>query len=123
MREKLRALCTPNFTKSSTLTYQYQRWERHRVPDGRETYRDSKGKTKTRFKSATVNVLMSYTKGKLSIEKNYDLDMQSGFDLSIKLTDGKGVAVAPSTGQRHNITNTVTLSREDLGIDNQYENP
>eukprot|EP01138_Halocafeteria_seosinensis_P005902 gb/GECG01006034.1/.p1 GENE.gb/GECG01006034.1/~~gb/GECG01006034.1/.p1 ORF type:complete len:667 (+),score=120.18 gb/GECG01006034.1/:1-2001(+) len=121
VREKLRGLCAADLSYGPTLTYHLQRWEQHRVPDGTETYKDSKGNTHTRQKYATVNVLITYSKGHLAIGMNYDLEMQSGFKLTLKLTDGTGVAVAPSTGQRHTINTTATLTREELGINNEFK--
>lgn len=75
-----------------------QRTERHSVPDGWETYKDSQGKTRRRRRYSMVNVLMTYTRGTVHITGNYDLEMAAGFNFVLHLTDGTGVGVGPRTG-------------------------
>jgi hypothetical protein len=119
VREKLRGLCGPDLGPGPELTYHLERWEQHQVPDGTEEYKDSEGNTQTRQKYATVDVYMTYSKGHVSIGMNYDLAMQAGFKFGLNLTDGHGVATAPSTGEEHEIHYSITLGRADIGIDNK----
>eukprot|EP01138_Halocafeteria_seosinensis_P014364 gb/GECG01014665.1/.p1 GENE.gb/GECG01014665.1/~~gb/GECG01014665.1/.p1 ORF type:complete len:1030 (+),score=149.10 gb/GECG01014665.1/:1-3090(+) len=120
VREKLRGLCAPDLGPGPELTYHLERWEQHQVPDGTEEYKDAEGNTQTRTKYATVDVFMTYSKGNVSIGMNSDLPMQAGFKFGLNLTDGHGVATAPSTGEEHTIHNSITLGRDDIGIDDNF---
>lgn len=117
VRQKLRGLCDDDLGYGPELTYHLQRWETHEVPDGTRTYRDNDGKERTEQLYSTVQVLMTYSKGKLSIGMNYDLPMQAGFNFQLNLTDGEGEVTAPRTGEHRTVRNRTTLSMKDAGID------
>ena len=84
---------------------EHQRMESHSVPDGTETYTDSEGRTHTRTRYTTVQVLMHYHNGTMSVGANSSKKMAAGFKASLRYTDGHGVATAPHTGQKHQIHN------------------
>ena len=80
----------------------------------------SQGNKQTRTVYSTINVLMKYNHGYLSVTSNFPkLVMQAGFKLSLYLDDGYGTGTAPRTGQTKHINNTATLSQESLGINHK----
>lgn len=99
---------------------EHQRMETHTVPDGTETYTDSEGHTHTRQKYASVQVLMHYHNGRMSVAGNSSKRMAPGFKAALHYSDGHGVAVAPSTGQHHNITNSYTMPMSEFGMNQTF---
>jgi hypothetical protein len=61
------------------------------VEDGTETYRDSEGKTHTRTVHSTVQVLMHYHNGRLSLTNSDSANpWAAGFNACINYSDGHG---------------------------------
>jgi hypothetical protein len=84
-----------------------------------DTYRNSEGKEEERM--VLVPVVMSYTYGVVAVVGNTSNEMAAGFKVSAYFADGTGVAVAPNTGERIELTGSTTLSAARLGITPTYE--
>jgi hypothetical protein len=114
VRRQLRAL------DGQLVHLEHEQWETRTVEDGTETYKDSDGNTRTRTRYSSVKVLMHYHNGTISVVAKEKLPYSRGFTASIHYTDGHGVAVAPHTGQHHNVTGSTSLGMEALGIDKDF---
>jgi hypothetical protein len=105
------------------VAFFFQRNETHTVEDGQETYtytENGETKTGTRTRYSQVSVLMTYNGGIFTLAtQNKSLIMAPGFNPSLSAS-GTGVAIAPHTQVRHNITNTAILGCAELGINSQY---
>jgi hypothetical protein len=116
VRKSLRAL-------EGELVYcPFQRMETHTVEDGTESYKDSNGKTHHRTRHSSVQVLMSYTNGRVHVAQNAKSkdEFGAGFTVTATFADGHGTARAPHTGQMKHITATATLGASELDIGPDY---
>lgn len=63
---------------------------------------------------------MSYHNGTLNISRKFDGEFSAGFNVSMFFTDGHGIAVAPSTGESHQVHGSTTLGHDKLEITNDF---
>jgi len=115
VRKALRAL-------EGELVYcPFERYETHQVEDGTEHYTDSQGKSHTRTRFSSVQVLMHYTSGRIDVGQNKaKQEFSAGFKVTCTFSDGYGSARAPHTGQMKEIRATAVLGAAELDIGTDY---
>lgn len=113
VREQIRAL------HGCEVRYSVNRTEAHVVEDGEEIYIDQKTlRPRTLLRQTTVQVDVHYSHGMLRLKRRQAGDPSSpGFGVSLHMTEGKGVALAPHT-KRHVVLDDcqALLSHEELEI-------
>jgi len=109
VRRNNRRICRALALTGEQVYYPHQRTESHSVPDGTETYTDSEGKTHTRTRYTTVQVLMTYTNGVMRVTGKNKKAYARGFYATLSFSDGHGVAIAPHTGKHHQIRNSYVV--------------
>lgn len=105
-RRNNRRVCRGLQVTGAYVSNPFTRMESHTVEDGQEHYTDSEGRSHTRTRYTSVQVLMSYTQGKMNVKTTGGSAYARGFKASLHYTDGSGTAIAPHTGQAHHITNS-----------------
>lgn len=112
IRRQLRAL------NGRSVAFHFERDETFRVEDGEETYvEDGKQKRRTRYSRVTVH--MVYERGTVHVGTKREGIASEGFTVSLSMV-AHGIAIAPHTGQRKEVTGSVSLGHEALGIEPRY---
>ena len=114
VREQLRAL------HGCEVRFPLERQEIHVVEDGEEIYIDPETlRPRTHLRQSKVEVAVRYHAGMLRVKRRNATDPASpGFGVSLQLTGGKGIALAPHT-KRHAVLDDcqALLGHKELQIE------